>query len=151
MSFKDYIRLAKIELNSQIAVYAVHSFSENKWEGINLSDLLPKGSTEPMDIFASNSYQEVKSFISKSKMIEFTPTKILAPVEQDFALCAGLNYKDHKEEAAISDSVLLFPKYCTPTPTNSEVDSSHTNLLDYEIELGMICSQDIKSEKDYEK
>ncbi len=78
---------------------------------------------------------------------------------QRFIVGIGLNYREHREETGADthvglapDEVLVFPKFVEPTGAYSPVrpgarvgavSAQRVQLLDYEVELGMLLLQDL--------
>lgn len=61
----------------------------------------------------------------------------------------GTNFPEHAEEA-MSDSVFVFPKFGTATPSRTSVAASPSDLMDYEIELCARFDRPISSLVDFD-
>ena len=61
----------------------------------------------------------------------------------------GTNFPEHAEEAR-SDSVFIFPKFGTATPSRTSVGASASDLMDYEVELCVRFDRPIASLADFD-
>lgn len=83
--------------------------------------------------------------------IPLAEVTLSAPVSADVQLfCQGLNYADHREEGGLDDGAngenLIFTKATSSIcgPSDDIVRPTGCELLDYEIELGLVLKSDVQ-------
>jgi 2-keto-4-pentenoate hydratase/2-oxohepta-3-ene-1,7-dioic acid hydratase in catechol pathway len=105
-----------------------------------LADLIKRGLPEAKNLAIERNV----------KALDVDTTEILNPVTAPCQIiCQGKNYSDHRIETGASpqrpDFNLLFSKASSSLapPNGQVVCPSHVNLLDYELELGLVIGKDI--------
>ena len=81
--------------------------------------------------------------------------KLLSPVtsNQQF-ICQGVNYASHVRESGLDpknfpfNTIFTKASSCITGPTDDVVRPRHVHLLDYEVELGLVLSQDLTQARD---
>lgn len=81
--------------------------------------------------------------------------KLLSPVttNQQF-ICQGVNYESHVRESGLDpknfpfNTIFTKASSCITGPTDDVIRPRHVQLLDFEIELGLVLSQDLTQARD---
>lgn len=118
-------------------------------ENIFAVDLKMDSHRDVMDLYFNNR-SDFDAAISQSP-IPLAGVQLCAPVSDDIQiLCQGLNYADHRAEGGLDEGSpdqenLIFPKAGSSIcgPNDDIIRPRGCELLDYEIELGLILKSDI--------
>ncbi|WP_238322378.1 fumarylacetoacetate hydrolase family protein [Vibrio mexicanus] len=141
------ITLAQVNSESgQKHTYLVLNHRSDKVGAVNLSEhynYYPDDALSFLNQFDYNQLQEISDAL---KVQNLNINELLpAGGERTQHVAAGANYVEHSEEADIHE-VFLFPKFATPTPTQSQIRYSSEVLLDYEVELCMRWVEGLKAD-----
>jgi 2-keto-4-pentenoate hydratase/2-oxohepta-3-ene-1,7-dioic acid hydratase in catechol pathway len=118
-------------------------------ENIFAVDLKMETHRDVMDLYFNNR-SDFDAAISQSRA-PMAGVQLCAPVSDDIQiLCQGLNYADHRAEGGLDEGSpdqenLIFPKAGSSIcgPNDDIIRPRGCELLDYEIELGLILKSDI--------
>ncbi|MCR6850455.1 fumarylacetoacetate hydrolase family protein [Bacillus sp. IBL03825] len=124
---------------------------ENQW-GVLVNDLIypVEGTYETLTEFLKEGVARAKEAILKTTETSLNNIKILSPVTQPARIvCQGANYSQHRLEAGMeakrADFNLIFTK--ADSSLSGAYDDilcpSHVELLDYEIEVGLVIGKEI--------
>jgi 2-keto-4-pentenoate hydratase/2-oxohepta-3-ene-1,7-dioic acid hydratase in catechol pathway len=109
----------------------------------------------PLDIETSTTASLITAFeteaVKKSQAITLPASRLISPITDDGTiLCQALNYREHAAEAqhAIRKSNLIFAKASSSItgPYDSVVRPSYVELLDYEVEFGIVIRNPLMKE-----
>ncbi|WP_319371319.1 fumarylacetoacetate hydrolase family protein [uncultured Ilyobacter sp.] len=117
---------------------------------------IPKDMNDIIDSWMDPFLNELRSFVNSAESYsDIESIKILAPIEypKRNILCLGKNYLDHAKEivglSGSEDSIPKFPIYfskiASPAIGDGDIIQSHkeiTEMVDYEVELGVIIGKD---------
>ena len=125
------------------------SWGVMRGENIFAADLKIDTHRDVMDLYF-NYRSDFDAAISQSP-VPLAGVQLCAPVSDDIQiLCQGLNYADHRTEGGLDEGSpdqenLIFPKAGSSIcgPNDDIVRPRGCELLDYEIELGLILKSDI--------
>jgi 2,4-didehydro-3-deoxy-L-rhamnonate hydrolase len=100
--------------------------------------------------FIRHGQAEARALTAAQACVPFDEVRILPPItaNQQF-LCQGANYGSHVRESGKDPSELPFNTFFTKAsssltgPHDDVVRPSHVQLLDYEIELGLVMGRDL--------
>lgn len=140
-----------IDENGQIVTLQVVSFSGETVTGINLTELGARPNDHPLVALSSIdtaalSTENINSFPS----IEIEMSKLLPSGSTGSRhIGTGTNFPEHAEEAG-SQSVFSFPKFGAATAARTEVATTQSVMLDYEVELCMRFDRDVASVEDFD-
>lgn len=106
--------------------------------------------TTSLQELLTNGQQAIHAAVEKEAVLSLDDVVLLSPVTKDAAIyCQGTNYSIHRVEAGFSQQKppynLLFTKAAS-TLTAADADiicPPHVQLLDYEIELGLVIAKPI--------
>jgi 2-keto-4-pentenoate hydratase/2-oxohepta-3-ene-1,7-dioic acid hydratase in catechol pathway len=124
---------------------------------IDLHEELGTTSTNAFDLLQSKSYDQLSDQLSQLKKQKTANTKDLcfAFEAREKHLCAGLNYNDHVSEIGGENKLVLFPKFGKLATGLEKIpvvkNSGIPELLDFEIELGVLFDRDIFHKDDLQK
>jgi 2,4-didehydro-3-deoxy-L-rhamnonate hydrolase len=98
-----------------------------------------------------NGREAARALTAAQAEVPLAEVKILAPVttNQQF-LCQGVNYASHVRESGLDPSDFPFNTIFTKAPScitgpyDDVVRPAHVKLLDYEVELGVVLSRDLR-------
>ncbi|MEZ4814346.1 MAG: fumarylacetoacetate hydrolase family protein [Bdellovibrionota bacterium] len=154
---EEALSFSLIEKNNNQQIILVLSINDSTVEHINLSESLKLNSHNPFHLFKNKSYETLLSEINALKIntTSIDYSDLIQPLKlNNQHLCAGLNYRDHIEESGQKSEYVLFPKYGECFSHNLEIpvenNTTLPELLDYEIELGLVFDHDIRTAKDVE-
>lgn len=93
---------------------------------------------------------EARALTMAQAVVPMDEVKVLSPIttNQQF-LCQGVNYGSHVRESGMDPAKLPFNTFFTKAsssltgPYDDVVRPAHVNLLDYEIELGLVVGRDL--------
>lgn len=135
-------RLLRFEYDGQV-LWGVYEEALRLVEGVypTLRSILTEG------------HLQIAKAKTSGAIISFEDITLLSPITQDGNIyCQGTNYAEHREEAGFTQQKpaynLLFmksPSTLSAADTNI-VCPQNVQLLDYEIELGLVLKQDITEE-----
>lgn len=113
----------------------VSRYADGQVSGIDVQQVLPGGSTDPVALFEAQGYDALRDMMGPETRVatERLLLPFAGPAEQ---IAVGINYPSHGAEVAVRDS-FIFPKVAEATPFDADVPAG-TGLLDYEIELGFV-------------
>jgi len=127
-----------------------------QWGVINDQTVIAlENESETLADFLKLGIQEAKNKleVNNGKMILLDEIDLLSPVTKPAnIICQGVNYSQHRKESGLSSGRpafnMIFSKLdsslCGPFETIIQPD--HVQLLDYEIELGLVIGKEITSE-----
>lgn len=110
------------------------------------------GTYETLASFLRNGLEEARRIqeTRDAEVVSFSDVTILSPVTQPARIvCQGANYSSHREEAGLAGARppfnLIFSKADSSLcgAYSDIIRPSHVQLLDYEVELGLVMGTDI--------
>jgi 2-keto-4-pentenoate hydratase/2-oxohepta-3-ene-1,7-dioic acid hydratase in catechol pathway len=122
-------------------VLAVTRWADGRVDGVDLSALLGRPVTDPIDLLAGHDLAALAAHIDGAP----DETRVSAAVDQldlpaDLGahhIAAGTNYPEHAGESEVTDGPFLFAKMVAPTGSRAPVPAGD-GLLDYEVELAFV-------------
>lgn len=123
----------------------VLAFEAEKIIAVNVSEKLEEYNVDPLALVSKYGIQRFREF-SESDTISVDVSLLeLPPNMSNEQLGVGANYSEHGAEAKL-EHPFLFPKYGYPTPNNSSIVTKQGDLLDYEVEICIRFSKDIRDD-----
>lgn len=148
------LSLARVMKNGRTHIIQVSKIDDAYVKGINLSEKFGMYPVRIFDFIEKFGYEQILDKIhssSKTDVQEFKSEEVLTPVDAiAHTIAAATNYPEHKEETNVKIDPILFPKVTKLTPYISQVKTKKEYLLDYEVELGVVYSRDVKTMADLE-
>jgi 2-keto-4-pentenoate hydratase/2-oxohepta-3-ene-1,7-dioic acid hydratase in catechol pathway len=94
--------------------------------------------------------EEARALTPQQASVSLDQVKVLAPIttNQQF-LCQGVNYESHVRESGLDltdfpfNTIFTKAPSCLTGPYDDVVRPAHVQLLDYEIELGLVLGRDV--------
>lgn len=136
------IRLLRFEYDGQV-----------HWGVYEEALRLVEGTFPTLRSILTNGHLQITKAKTVGTIISFEDITLLSPITQDGNIyCQGTNYADHREEAGFTQQKPAYNLLFMKSP--STLSAANTNiicpqdvqLLDYEIELGLVLKQDILEE-----
>ena len=135
-----------------ITVIRYYEDKGSRWGIVKGENVLPiPGNYETLSSFLDEGRNVAKEVleVNNGEMKKLDELQIMSPVTQPArVVCQGLNYSDHREETGSASKPfynLFFTKADSSLtgPYNEIIRPKHVELLDYEIELGLIIGKPI--------
>lgn len=100
--------------------------------------------------FVRHAQEQARAATREQATVSLDDVKLLSPVttNQQF-ICQGVNYESHVRESGLDpknfpfNTIFTKASSCITGPTDDVVRPRHVQLLDHEIELGLVLSQDL--------
>lgn len=100
--------------------------------------------------FVRHAQAQARAATREQATLSLDDVKLLSPVttNQQF-ICQGVNYESHVRESGLDpknfpfNTIFTKASSCITGPTDDVVRPRHVQLLDHEIELGLVLSQDL--------
>jgi 2-keto-4-pentenoate hydratase/2-oxohepta-3-ene-1,7-dioic acid hydratase in catechol pathway len=94
--------------------------------------------------------EEARALTPQQASVSLDQVKVLAPIttNQQF-LCQGVNYESHVRESGLDltdfpfNTIFTKAPSCLTGPYDDVVRPAHVQLLDYEIELGLVMKRSV--------
>ncbi|MDC3415127.1 fumarylacetoacetate hydrolase family protein [Aquibacillus sp. 3ASR75-11] len=143
-----------------ISIVRYSDKGNTKWGVVKGEQVYPiPGHYRTLATFLEEGVQEAKNTLSRSNNgIALSAIQLLSPVTSPAqVVCQGANYSAHRQEAGLQGERPPFNLIFTKAPSsisgpNDDILSpSHVNLLDYEIELGLVIKKEITEEVNVDK
>ncbi len=154
----DSLSFSSIQKTNGQHLIQVLSINKGEVSYIDLSDTLKTQETSPFSLFKDKNFEEVQLKLSqiKSKPEKIAYSQLKSPLTfNKHHLCAGLNYSDHAAESGQKNELVLFPKWGEVAQQQTRIaynpQSTLPELLDYEVELGIVFNRDIYKPEDIDK
>ncbi|SEL64099.1 2-keto-4-pentenoate hydratase/2-oxohepta-3-ene-1,7-dioic acid hydratase (catechol pathway) [Atopomonas hussainii] len=139
----EALTFARFMRGNEPHLLLVDAFQDGQVSGLDLHALLPGSPADPVALFNALGYAALQQLHGPTTQVE-AGTLLLPFTGTDNQVAVGVNYREHAEETAVSDS-FLFPKRTTATVHNAPV-AAREHLLDYEVELGFVLLQDLPAD-----
>jgi 2,4-diketo-3-deoxy-L-fuconate hydrolase len=137
---EDALTFARFLQGGEPRLVLVDSLRDGEVSGIDLSQQLSGGASDPIDAFNQLGYPALQALDGARVTVKVSDL-ILPFTGTDNQIAVGINYPAHGDEANVNES-FLFPKRTRATPFNASV-AARDHLLDYEIELGFVLLNDL--------
>jgi len=151
----DSLSFSAIDKTSGRHLIQVLSISNGEVTYVDLSTALKTKETNPFGLFSDKNFEEVRQSLAqiKSSPEKIAYSQLRNPLSfNKHHLCAGLNYSDHAAESGQKNELVLFPKWGEVVGNEVRIaynpQSALPELLDYEVELGLVFDRDIQSPED---
>lgn len=96
----------------------------------------------------------IKPKKASKKTLSIGDVRVLSPITKPcLVLCQGANYRDHMIESGMNPDDKQFNMFFNKSaasisgPSDDIIKPSHVNLLDYEVELGLVIGKNITAEE----
>ncbi|MEH6868454.1 fumarylacetoacetate hydrolase family protein [Priestia megaterium] len=125
-----------------------------KWGVVDKGYVYPLSETyETLKTFLENGISSARTAMNTGESIPLNQVKLLSPVTQQAQLvCQGANYAAHRAESGVDSKKppynLTFTKASSSLagPGDDIIRPAHVELLDYEIEVGLVIGKEIKEQ-----
>jgi 2,4-diketo-3-deoxy-L-fuconate hydrolase len=146
---KKALSLARIKMQGKTHIIQVAKINDSFIEGVDLSESFNLYPNNIFDLFEEVSYDDILMKISNTSNIKINSADVLTPVDViTNTIAVATNYPEHKEETKVKIDPILFPKVTNLTTYISKIETKYDYLLDYEVELGVVYSKDVKTIED---
>jgi 2-keto-4-pentenoate hydratase/2-oxohepta-3-ene-1,7-dioic acid hydratase in catechol pathway len=137
----DAITFARTRGDSGPRVLAVTRYAGGVVAGVDLSALLGRPISDPIDALRDEGWEALRDRIAAAPdaaRVTTAAVRLALPVDlRDHHVAAGTNYPEHAGEAEVEDGPFLFAKLVRPTGPRAPVPAGDA-LLDYEVELAFV-------------
>ena len=143
----EALTFARVDLGAGATVLAVTDYQDGRITGIDLNAAAGTDFTEPIAAFNELGYDTIQQHVTDPDLPSETvmASDVLVALEtHSHHIGTGTNYVAHQAEATI-DEPFLFPKIGSLTDSNEPLLAGD-DLLDYEVELGLVALDDITAE-----
>ncbi len=137
--------------DGEMITMLVTAYDEGLVSGIDLANIGAPRLENPFAVLESINHDQLAAAVRNQEDLLRVDISRLAPAgpRGDWHIAVGTNFPEHAEEAA-SESVFLFPKFGTATPSRTTVAAPADGLLDYEVELCMRFDRPITTLIDFD-
>lgn len=134
------LSFARFRQQGQTGLLLVSRIDSGRVEGVDLQQALPGSADDPIRLFEHYGYERLEALQGPVRSVAMADL-VLPFLGTANQVAVGINYPEHGEESAVSES-FLFPKLTQATDFQAGVPAA-PGLLDYEIELGFVLLQDL--------
>lgn len=134
------LTFARVEMGGKNRLLAVTAYRGGVVEAVDLSVVLLRDVTDPVDLFVERGYDQLRSDITAAPdkaRVKVMVDRLAIPIEfGDRHIAVGTNYPEHASDAGTTRP-FLFPKVVQPGTSGDEV-GTRGSLLDYEVEVAAV-------------
>lgn len=146
---KRALSLARVKKEGKIHIIQVNKIDDLSIEGTDLSENFNFYPNNIFDLVEKVGYNQILVKISSGTKVKINSSDVLPPVDAiTNTIAVGTNYPEHKDETNVEIDPVLFPKIAELTPYISQIETKDEYLLDYEVELGVVYSKDVRTIED---
>lgn len=154
----DSLSFSAVEKPTGRHLIQVLSIDSGEVSYVDLTEALKNDARSPFALFKNKSFEDVQQKLSqlKANPEKIAYSQLKNPLSfNKHHLCAGLNYSDHAAESGQKNELVLFPKWGAVAENDARIAFSPLSplpeLLDYEVELGIVFDRDIYKAEDIDK
>ncbi|GAB3602417.1 hypothetical protein GCM10027586_05540 [Kineococcus gypseus] len=139
------LTFARADLGAGPTVLVVTDYRDGTITGVDLSAATSRAFEDPVTAFDALGYAAIEAVAADTSLPRTTvaATDVLTSLNtHEHHVGTGTNYREHQAEATI-DEPFLFPKVASITDSHGELATDDRELLDYEVELGIVALEDI--------
>ncbi len=136
----DALTFARADIDGRRRILAVTSYRGGSIDAVDLSAVLPSGSTDPIEAFQQRGYDRLVADIRNSPSgthVRVPASALVNPFDcADRHIAVGTNYPEHADESG-TVRPFLFPKLVQAGASGDDV-AVRGGLLDYEVEIAVV-------------